>query len=96
MPVDPMTGAPLPYDDEMLEQEAMLGMLDDPMMGGATPGMVSIEVPEWAVPAVMEFVAVLEQESAGAGMDPMMGGMDPMGGGMDPMMGDPMMGGMPM
>lgn len=87
MPVDPMTGAPLPYDDEMLEQEAMMGMMGDPMMGGMDDpmgGTVSVQVPEWAVPAVMEFVAMLEEEAGGLG-----GGMaDPMAGG-DPMM-DPM------
>lgn len=80
MPVDPMTGAPLPYDDEMLEQEAMMGMMGDPMMGGMDDpmgGTVSVQVPEWAVPAVMEFVAMLEEEAGGMG-GPMAGG-DPMG-----------------
>lgn len=92
MPVDPMTGEMLPYEDEGLDMMAMESMLGpgDPMGGmGGDMEMVDIQVPAYAVAAVMELVAMLEEEMNGGGMD--MGGMPPMDAGMDPMMG----GGMP-
>lgn len=98
MPIDPMTGQQLPYDDEGLDMMAMESMLgpEDPMGSGME--MVQIEVPAYAVQAVMELVSMMDAEMGGMPMDDGMG-MDPMmnpGMGMDPGMGaDPMMGGMP-
>ena len=94
MPVDPMTGASLPYEDESLDMMAMEQMMG-PDAGADDMTPVDIQVPAFALPAVMELIAMLEQEMMGgselmsAGPDPMMGppmGGDMMGGGMPPMM----------
>jgi hypothetical protein len=88
--MDPMM---MPPDDEGLDMMAM-----DSMMGGAGGDMemVDVQVPAFAVAAVMELVSMLEEEMAGGGMGdmgapaPMDAGMPPMdagmGGGMPPMM----------
>ena len=80
---------------EMMALQDMMGPAPmdagmDPMMdmGGGDPmGVTQVPVPNFAVPAVMELISLLEQTVAnegGAMMDPMMGA-DPMMGG-DPMM----------
>jgi hypothetical protein len=86
-----------------LEMMALQGMMG-PEMGGAPPmdpmmdagmgaqdpmGMTEIPVPNFAVPAVIELISLLEQtlqsEAGGMGMDPGMGMDAGMGGGMDMM-----------
>ncbi len=86
MPVDPMTGAPLPYEDESLDMMAMEQMMG-PEAGGGDMAPVDIQVPAFALPAVMELIAMLEQE--------MMGGSELMSAGPEPVGGPPMGGGMP-
>lgn len=73
-----------PMDEEALDQEAMGSMLAGGM--GGDMEMVDVQVPAFAVPAVMELVAMLQEEMSNGG-DDMMGippGPDPMGGGMMP------------
>lgn len=75
-----------PQDEEMLDQEAMSSMLG-PDAGGGDMEMVSVQVPAFAVPAVEELVAMLQEEMM-AGGDEMMGvpaGTPPMDAGMMPM-----------
>ena len=65
-----------------------MGMGMDPGMGAEDPmGMTQIPVPNFAVPAVIELISLLEQtvQTEAGGMDPGMG-MDA-GMGMDPGMG---------
>lgn len=74
-----------PQDEEMLDQEAMSSMLG-PGEGGDME-MVSVQVPAFAVPAVEELVAMLQEEML-AGGDEMMGvppAAPPMDAGMMPM-----------
>lgn len=70
-------------DEELLQQMAMDDMMGgmppmdpamgmDPMMGGGGSGMTTVEVPDFAVPAVMELVAILEEQIAGGAAGPMM------------------------
>lgn len=102
MPMDPMTGEMLPYDDldaMAMEQALGGGPAMDPAMDPGMGEMVPVTVPSWAVPAVQELVSILEAEIASGAISPdmlMEGGMaaDPMMGGMEPPM-DPSMGGMP-
>jgi hypothetical protein len=81
MMMDPMA---MPMGDESLDTMAMESMLGpDTGMGGGMD-LVDIQVPSFAVEAVMQLISMLEQEMAGGmGADPMGGGM---GGGMPPMM----------
>jgi hypothetical protein len=75
--------------DEELDMQAM-GMMAGPDSASADEsGTTTVDVPNFALAAVMELIAMLEEEMAGGGMGP----MDDMGGGMPPM--DGMGGGMP-
>ena len=75
-----------PMDEEALDTEAMSSMLGPG--GGDDMEMVDVQVPAFAVPAVMELVAMLEEEMMNGGDE--MTGVPPMdagmGGGMPPMM----------
>jgi hypothetical protein len=72
-------------DEELLQQMAMEDMMGGGGMGGMPPmdpmmdpamaggtGMTTIEVPDFAVPAVMELVAILEEQIGGAAASGMM------------------------
>lgn len=100
MPVDPMTGEQLPYDDDIdmaAMQQMMGGGMPGGMPGGDAPldmnGVTEIPVPNFAIPAVLELIEILETEMMGGGSPE--GGMPPMGGGMPPMPPGGMSGGMP-
>lgn len=64
-------------EDDAIGMEAMgsmAGAMPDPMMGGEMDemGTTNIPVPNFAVPAVMELIAMLEEEMAGGGEGGMM------------------------
>lgn len=69
-------------DEELIQQMAMGDMMgggmdpammmpEDPMAGGGS-GMTTVEVPDFAVPAVMELIAILEEQIAGGAAGGMM------------------------
>jgi hypothetical protein len=67
-------------DEELLQQMAMGDMMGgmppmdpgmDPMAGGGS-GMTTVEVPDFAVPAVMELIAILEEQISGGAAGAMM------------------------
>jgi hypothetical protein len=98
MPMNPMTGEMMPYDDvdAMAMEQALGGSPSmDPGMDPGMGEMVPVSVPSWAVPAVQELISILESEIASGAISPDML-MDPGMGAGGPMMGAPMDGGMPM
>jgi len=93
MSMDPMMMGGGEDLDLMAMQEAMGGGAPGGGMdpGAAGGGMVSMQVPEWAVPAVEELVGILEAEVASGNITPdMLANLD---GGVG--MPDDMAGGMP-
>lgn len=54
--------------DMMAMEEMMGGEMGAPAAGGMEDEMVSVMVPAWAVPAVEELVAILQEEGAGGMM----------------------------
>lgn len=77
-------------DIEMMAMQEMMGGGGGmPPMGGGQPpaapteagmdpnGMTEIPVPNFAVPAVLELIEILQSEMMGAGTDQMSGGMPP-------------------
>jgi hypothetical protein len=90
-----MTGEQLPYGDdtEMAAMAQMMGGGMPPAPGGMPPmdesmdpnGMTEMPIPNFAVPAVLELIEILESEMMGAGV-----GDGGMGGGMGGQMPGPM------
>lgn len=73
--------------DEELDMEAMSMMAGPEAAGGDEMGTTTVDVPNFALAAVLELIAMLEEEMSGGGMPPMddagMGGdMPPMDPGM--------------
>ena len=67
--------------DEELEMEAMNLMAGPAMGGGDEMATTTVEVPNYALAAVTELIALLEEQMMGGGMEAQMGA--DMGMGMD-------------